>query len=271
LASKASRLPLHKLLLNKATAIWPEGVEKRVLDEVDSTNAEARRIAPGLLAPTWILAQRQTAGRGRRGRAWADPVGNFAASLVMQPKEPAQQVALRSFVAALALYDSFVAATGQSNGLSLKWPNDVLLMGGKVAGILLESSGFGTDVQHLTIGIGVNLLHAPEGQNLEPKAVAPVSLAQTTGIEIAPEAFLNLLAPAYARHEQTFTHYGFAPIREAWLSRAARLSETIVARTTRDEYIGRFETVDEQGNLVLSTAKSREIIPAADIFFEGAC
>ena len=122
---------------------WPAGYGQRVLGEVDSTNAEAARIAGNLDGPEWILGLRQTAGRGRRGRGWADPEGNFAATLVLFPGEPAGRVALRSFVASLALLDAFVAVTGRPDGFALKWPNDVLLNGGKVAGILLEGAGQG--------------------------------------------------------------------------------------------------------------------------------
>ncbi len=264
---KPPPLRLLKPLSNKVVPTWPKGVEKRVLDQVDSTNEEARRIASGLLGPTWIMAHRQTSGRGRRGRAWVDPTGNFAATVVMRPTEPPAQVALRSFVASLALFDAFAMATGRGDAFALKWPNDVLLNEGKVAGILLESSGLGTKVGHLAVGIGVNLIDAPPGTTVEAAATPPVSLAAETGVVLEPETFLNLLAPAYARHEATFTTYGFAPIREAWLARAARLGQTITARTTRHEYVGRFDTVDADGNLVLSTATSREVIPAAEIFF----
>lgn len=267
MASKLPPLRPLKPLSNKSHTAWPEGVGKRILDQVDSTNEEARRIASGLLGPTWILAHRQTAGRGRRGRAWADPKGHFSATLVMRPSEPPAQVALRSFVTSLALFDAFVMATGRADAFSLKWPNDVLLNGGKVAGILLESAGIGTQVGHFAIGVGVNLIDAPVGAAIESRAVAPVSLAGETGVNLTPEAFLDLLAPAYAQHEATFTTYGFAPIREAWLARAARLGEVITARTTRSEHRGRFDTVDEDGNLVLSTTTSRVVIPAAEIFF----
>lgn len=246
---------------------WPEGYGRRVLDTVDSTNAEAARIAPDLSGPEWILGLRQTAGRGRRGRAWTDPPGNFAATLVMRPDEAPDKVALRSFVASLALYDAFVAATGRVQGLALKWPNDVLMNGGKIAGILLESAGHGGGLSHFAIGIGVNLKTAPGSGEVEQGAFPPVSLLAETGISVAPEEFLDLLAAAYARYEAQFVTYGFAPIRELWLSRAARLGEVITARTMRDETTGTFETVDEAGNLVLSTAQTRVAIPAAEIFF----
>jgi len=246
---------------------WPNGYGKRVLAEVDSTNAEATRIAGELAGPEWILALRQTSARGRRGRAWANPEGNFAASLVLRPTETPDKVALRSFVASLALYDAFVAATGRPDGFALKWPNDVLLNGGKLAGILLESAGQSGQVAHLVIGFGINLIQGPAASEVENGAVRPVSLLSETGVAISPEEFLDLLAPAYARYEDQFTQQGFAPIRTAWLDRAARLGEVITARTGTYEATGTFETVDEAGNLILKTAKSRRAIPAAEIFF----
>ncbi|MGH1465268.1 MAG: biotin--[acetyl-CoA-carboxylase] ligase [Cognatishimia sp.] len=247
---------------------WPEGYGRRVLKEVDSTNAEALRAAGTLAGPEWILALHQSAGRGRRGRAWADPTGNFAATLVLHPSETPETVALRSFVASLALFDAFVAVTGRAGAFALKWPNDVLLNGGKVAGILLESAGFaGGQVRHLAIGIGVNLAVAPSTEDLEATATRPVSVLSETGAQVDPETFLDVLAPAYAKWEMQFVTYGFEPIRIAWLARAAKLGEVITARTMRDEYVGTFETVDNGGNLVLKTAQGAVAIPAADIFF----
>jgi BirA family biotin operon repressor/biotin-[acetyl-CoA-carboxylase] ligase len=246
---------------------WPDGYGKRILEEVDSTLDEAARIAADLAGPEWILAKRQTKGRGRRGRDWKEPAGNFAATLVMRPTEPPQVVALRSFVAALAVYDACEALTGRTAGLALKWPNDVLLNGGKLSGILLESAGGGEGVAYLSIGIGVNLVETPMKEWLEPGAVWPVSLLSETGVQVGPEMFLTELAAAYARFELQFTTYGFEPIRTAWLARAAKLGEVITARTTHSETEGTFETVDAEGNLVLNSAKGRVNIPAADIFF----
>ncbi|WP_233192690.1 biotin--[acetyl-CoA-carboxylase] ligase [Acidimangrovimonas sediminis] len=246
---------------------WPAGYGRVILAETDSTNAEAIRRVPLLAGPEWILALRQSAARGRRGRPWAMPEGNFAGTLVMRPTEAPDLVALRSFVAALALHDAFVDATGRAAPFALKWPNDVLLNGGKVAGILLESAGTGRGVAHLVIGIGVNLAAAPAAGEVEPGALRPVSLLEETGAVVTPEEFLDLLASAYAAREAQFTTYGFGPIREAWLQRAARLGEQITARTSQTVQQGRFETVDAQGNLVLDTPDGRRAIPAAEIFF----
>ncbi|AVO37196.1 biotin--[acetyl-CoA-carboxylase] ligase [Pukyongiella litopenaei] len=246
---------------------WPEGYGRRVLDSVDSTLDEAARRAPDLAGPEWILALSQTRARGRRGRSWASPEGNFAATLVLRPDDPPGRAALRSFVAALAVHDACVAATGRTDGFSLKWPNDLLLNGGKLAGILLESTGSAAQTAHLFIGIGVNLIAAPPVEALEPGAVRPAALMPDTGIAVTPEAFLDVLAPAYAARERQFTQYGFDPIRAAWLDRAARLGETITARTGSSETTGAFETVDGSGNLVLKTARGRVAIPAADVYF----
>lgn len=246
---------------------WPEGVARHVLDSVDSTNAHAARIAPGLTGPAWILAHSQTAGRGRRGRPWTSPPGNFHATLVMRPSEPPEVVALRSFAAALALRDAFVALTDLPDAFSLKWPNDVLLNGGKVAGILLESFSQGPGVAHLAIGFGVNLVAAPDPAELEPGAVTPVSLLSETGLRVQPETLLAALAPAYARHEARLVAEGFAPLRRAWLTHAARLGQTIRARTGTQTRQGIFETIDDRGALILRTGSDRAAIPAADVFF----
>lgn len=245
---------------------WPDGYGRRVLAEVDSTLDEAARLAPGLAGPEWILALRQTKGRGRRGRAWQDPTGNFAATLVLRPEGDLGQAALRSFVMALALYQTCVAVSGQTQGFALKWPNDVLLNDGKLAGILLESGGT-AQTRHLSIGVGVNLTHAPAPEQVEAGAVAPVCLAAETGVSCDAEQFLTELAQTYARLEEQFVTYGFEPIRRAWLDQAARLGEEITARMPSRVVTGTFETVDEAGHLVVLTPEGRVAIPAADIFF----
>ncbi|PQO24519.1 biotin--[acetyl-CoA-carboxylase] ligase [Rhodobacteraceae bacterium WD3A24] len=239
---------------------WPAGVGRHVLAEVDSTNAEAARRADSIDLPAWFLGLRQTGGRGRRGRPWADPEGNFAATLLMAPEGPAEQAALRSFVAALALFDAFAAVTGRPGAFALKWPNDVLVNGGKVAGILLEGIR-----DRLAIGVGVNLLNAPPA---DPDAAAPpTSLLSATGTRVTPEELLDALAPAFARWEAVFVAEGFAPVRAAWLDRAARLGRTITARTVRETHEGLFETVDAHGALVLRTARGRVAISAAEVYF----
>lgn len=195
------------------------------------------------------------------------PAGNFAATLILHPNEPPGVAALRSFVMSLALYRAFVEVTGREAAFALKWPNDVLLNGGKVAGILLESAGQAGKMGPLALGVGVNLIAAPGATDVEAGAVRPVSLAAELGVRVMPEVFLDTLARSYATLERQFLDYGFAPIRTGWLAHAARLGEVITARTTRDEIIGTFEDVDGDGNLILRTSQGRRAVAAADVFF----
>lgn len=243
---------------------WPDRTDRLIYDELDSTMAEAARIAPDLARPTWIMARTQTDGRGRRGRRWSAPRGHFAATFVYRPEGTAAQAALRSFAAANAVYEALALKVDRDR-LWLKWPNDVLLDGGKVAGILLESVGTARALNWLAIGIGVNLIEAPSG--LAPTEFPPVGLEQVGGDHADPDEFLSLLASNMATQEKLFGEFGFAPIRRHWLRRAARLGEPIKARTARDDITGIFETIDEAGQLVLQTTKGQVRIPAADVYF----
>jgi len=244
---------------------WPAGFARVILDETDSTMAEARRRAEaGLIQPLWIMAHRQTAGRGRRGRSWAAGDGNLAATLVFRPYCTAAEGARRSFLAANALFEALAIYIDRSR-LSLKWPNDVLLNEGKVAGILLESAGNGPFLDWLSIGIGVNLSTVPEG--IEDAAFGPVSLSGEGGDEVSAETFLSVLASSYATQEAKLEKFGFARIREDWLRHAARLGDVITARTAREEIRGVFDTIDDDGNLILITGTGPKSIPAADIYF----
>lgn len=235
-----------------------------MLDTVDSTMAEAMRRAKDIERPTWILAKTQTAARGRRGRTWVVTEGNLNATLIFRPEATAAEAAKRSFLAANALFQA-LAIYVPSEKLSLKWPNDVLLSGGKVAGILLESSGQGPFVDWLSIGIGVNLKHTPEG--VTDASFAPTNLIAAGGWEVEPRDFLSTLADAYATQEAKLLRLGFGRIRDDWMSNAARLGEVITARTGREDVTGIFDSIDKDGNLVLITGTGPRAISAADVFF----
>ena len=237
--------------------------------EIDSTNAEALRQLAQRDPPFWVVAARQTAGRGRRARPWLSPPGNLAASLALRlvPEGPAP--ALRSFTAALALADALERLCGPALPLALKWPNDVLLEGRKLSGILLEGrSGGGRAPLDLVIGIGVNLIASPPPDAVDTSGPPPISLLEATGRRVAPETLLATFDAAFFAREAQLLAEGFSPIRAAWLARAQGLGAPITARladgTMRE---GRFETVDLAGNLVLKTERGREAISAADIFF----
>lgn len=246
---------------------WPTGTQKFVFDTIDSTMAEARRQAPVTAGAAWFLAHQQTAGTGRRGRAWDSQKGNFAASLLIRPDATPEKLALRSFVAALALFDTLIALTGRDGLFSLKWPNDVLLRGGKLAGILLETIAEGPDRFGLIVGIGVNLRSKPASSVLEHGAIDPRTLSEATGLKITPEQFLDTLAPSFAAWETRLQNFGFQPLQQAWLSRAANIGKPIIARLPNQTVTGTFKTVDETGALIIQGLEQQHVITAADISF----
>jgi BirA family biotin operon repressor/biotin-[acetyl-CoA-carboxylase] ligase len=240
---------------------WPKGYGLRRYEEIDSTNEEARRlIAAGETGPVWLTALRQTSGRGRRGRSWETAGGNLAATLLLRPTRPQAEWAELSFAVAIAVAD-MAASLAQNSRIALKWPNDVLADGKKLAGILLET-GNGPK-PGLAIGIGVNLAYHPEGMEFPA-----TSLAASGATVPSPDEALSLLATGFAGWYDVWREQGFAPIRDAWLARAAGLGTRIRARLATQERWGVFEGIDERGALLLNEGQGRtSALPAADIFF----
>lgn len=244
----------------------PHGYRTIVLDEVDSTNEEAKRLAErGEKGGLWIGARTQTAGRGRRGRAWASRPGNLTATLLLRPALPPAKAAQLSFVAGLAVAETFEALGAAS--VTLKWPNDVLIAGAKAAGILLESSGpVDGKIEWLAIGFGLNLAWAP--QDLPYPATA-TALAQHIGAAPpSPDDALAVLARGWAGLYDTWWRHGLAPIRAAWLERAHGLGQAIVCRLAESEIEGVFEGLDEEGALILRVGQGLRAISAGEVFFK---
>jgi len=230
---------------------------------IDSTNAEAkRRATAGQRGPLWLRAETQSCGIGRGGRTWHSPAGNLYATFLTPFAGDIGNAALMSFVACLAVaetLDHFLKQKEQ-NRVTLKWPNDALLDGKKIAGVLLEAGGE-TDKRWLTIGIGINLSHKPDDARWPPIALAEVADAPT------PPDALTVLAERLEHWQSHFEMEGFAPIREAWLSRAARLGERIEARLASANHSGIFEGIGEDGALLLAADEGDLRIAAADIYF----
>ena len=226
---------------------WPGGYALLELDEIDSTNEEARRrAAAGEQRRLWITAGHQRAGRGRRGRAWQSSPGNLFATLLLRPEKPAGECAQLSFVAALAVSD-MLARFARHTDLALKWPNDVLASGRKIAGILLESeSDADGTVTWLAAGIGVNLAAFPEDTEFPAISVAALGAAPP-----APTDALLHLAAAFAKWYEVWRTAGFAPVREAWLARASGLGSRIRVRLANEEILGVFQGIDDSGALLL--------------------
>jgi BirA family transcriptional regulator, biotin operon repressor / biotin---[acetyl-CoA-carboxylase] ligase len=246
------------------TAAWPKGYGLKAFDVIDSTNEEARRLAAsGEPGPVWISAARQTAGRGRRGRAWDSPTGNLAATLMLRPGKPAGECAQLSFVAAVAAAD-MLAGFAPYAQIRVKWPNDVLADGRKLVGILLESASTGGEAPGwLAIGIGVNLATHPDGTEFPATSLRALGAA----VPSADDALLDLAAQ-FAKWYDVWLAQGFAAIRDAWLARAAGLGTRIRARLATEETSGVFEGIDGSGALILrESAGSVRHVAAGEVFF----
>lgn len=235
--------------------------------ELDSTNAEARRRAEaGAAGPVWISAGLQTAGRGRRGRAWSTATGNLAATLLTLTDRPPAEAAQLSFVAALAACDLADTCLGVG-AARLKWPNDVLVHGRKAVGILVESGARADGRLWLAVGIGVNLKHAP----MDTERPATAFAEHMAGPPPEPLAALEVLADAFERWRSAWAVQGFAPIAADWTARASGLGQRCEARLPNRTLSGVAEGLDNDGALRLRLDDGAlERITAGDVFFGEA-
>lgn len=235
-----------------------------VLETVGSTNAEAlARAAAGESGPLWIVARRQEAGRGRRGRNWISEPGNLYATLLLTDAAPPPAISGICFVAALALHDALLdAAHGLAPAqLKLKWPNDLLLDGRKVAGILVEGTSHAGRTA-AAIGCGVNCVHHPLGTEY------PASDLASSGFPVSPGALLEHLGAAmHARIAEWDRGRNFASVRAAWLARASGVGAPIEVRLQGRSISGIFESLDDGGALILRHDDgARETVAAGDVF-----
>lgn len=242
----------------------------QVFDSLDSTNEEVRRQAEtGAAEGLAVLAKQQTAGRGRRGRAWESPPGNLFLSLLLRPQlngrgaTPAEAATL-SFLTAVALLDALDLATVPAK-LTCKWPNDVLVNGAKAAGILLESrTAPDGALGWVTVGIGVNLAWHPEGMPY------PVTSLVAHGVTVRPEEFAQWLLARYGYWYGRWQAEGFAPVRAAWLARAQGLGQPVIVRLPDGELRGTFVALDDSGALLLELPDGRrQTVTAGDVFPAG--
>lgn len=231
--------------------------------EIGSTNAEALSRAAAGAPEQWLVADRQVTGRGRRGRHWVSEPGNLYASLLLYDPAPLAFNPQICFVAALALHDAVCDCLPSLDPerLRLKWPNDLLLDGKKLAGILVEGASAGTK-QAVVTGIGVNCAHHPDGTPY------PVTDFACEGFSLAPAALFERLASRMLdRLTQWQKGLGFASTRAAWLARAYDLGREIEVKLPERALKGRFEEIDGEGALVLALAGGhRELIRAGDVF-----
>jgi BirA family biotin operon repressor/biotin-[acetyl-CoA-carboxylase] ligase len=239
---------------------WPAGRVR--YEELDSTNSEARRRAEaGESGPIWISTARQTAGRGRRGRVWDSGEGNLAATLLLRPETSASATGQLSFVAALAAAET-AAHFAPSAAITVKWPNDVLAEGKKLAGLLLEG-GSDAKGRWLAVGIGINLAGFPDGTEFPATSLAQLGIAPPSS-----EEALSVLAARFAHWYDLWMDQGFEIVRAAWLARASGLGSPIRARLANHEtHNGLFEGIDEGGALLLNEQGRLRTIAAGEVFF----
>jgi BirA family biotin operon repressor/biotin-[acetyl-CoA-carboxylase] ligase len=227
-------------------------------DTIGSTNAEALALAcRGERGPLWITARRQTAGRGRRGRTWSSEPGNLYASLLLSEPSPPERAAGLSFVAALAVHDAIAEIGVPAHRLAIKWPNDVLCKGAKIAGILIEGQG-----PVVVVGVGINCQQHPSD------ARYPATNLAACGVRVSPQRLFEVLASAmHCRLTQWERGSGFASIRSDWLERVTGIGSDVHVAIAERDVLGRFEAIDETGRLVLRLPDGRcEAIAAADVF-----
>jgi BirA family biotin operon repressor/biotin-[acetyl-CoA-carboxylase] ligase len=233
----------------------PPSFRSVILEEAGSTNTEALKLAlAGEPGPLWVMARRQTQGRGRSGRQWASEPGNLYASLLQRLACPQSVVHQLSLLAGVAVVEAITAAGGAPvAGLRLKWPNDVLIGEAKCAGILPESQIWrgGSEVV-VVIGIGINLASHPTGLGRAATHLA------AHGLSLAPETMLGFLAESIRRWIEAWDcGAGFSRVRAAWLGYAGAVGESLTVDTGRERIAGTFLDLDDGGALVMRDAQGR--------------
>jgi BirA family biotin operon repressor/biotin-[acetyl-CoA-carboxylase] ligase len=232
---------------------------------VDSTSDEMKRLAErGADEGTLVWADEQTGGHGRLGRRWISPPGNLYVSILLRPAATATQSVQLTFVTAVALADVIAAVLPPSRRVGCKWPNDVLVDGRKVSGILLESQSKpdGT-LAALVIGVGVNIgSHPPDEAVMYP----PTSLHAEGARDEEPGSLLQRLCPTFLGWFDIWQHRGFEPVRRAWLDRAEKLHQPVEVRTDTSIIEGVFVGVDSHGAMLVQQGDRRRAILAGDVF-----
>lgn len=235
-----------------------------IVPQTGSTSADLlARLAQGELIPEghWLVADRQTGGRGRQGRAWLDAPGNFMGSTVVRLTEHEPAASSLSFVAALATYEAVIAHLGAPQLVQLKWPNDVLLAGDKLCGILLERSG-----EFAVIGIGVNLAGAPQLADRRAGNLAQIAPAPDR------DTFARELAVSFDRELDRWRQFGLTPLLNRWLAAAHPLGAPLTVHSSDGAAVsGMFAGLDPDGALRLRLADgSTRVIHAGDVTLEGS-
>jgi BirA family biotin operon repressor/biotin-[acetyl-CoA-carboxylase] ligase len=250
------------------------GYRLEAYDRIGSTNVEAmERAREGDRGSIWFVTSEQTAGRGRRQRAWIAPRGNLASSVLEVLRITPATAATLGFAAGLATeaalrkvsVEAALRAGPQPLKYDLKWPNDVLTGGKKLVGISLDAETVG-DRLAVVAGIGINIVAAPEGT-----PTPAISLA-ALGVQVGAEELFSVLSDAWVEFRGIWDNgRGFGDIRKAWLDRAAGLGQAVAIKSAGSTIEGTFDTIDEQGCMIVRTQGGKLVpITAGDVYFGSA-
>ncbi|QZD89639.1 biotin--[acetyl-CoA-carboxylase] ligase [Qipengyuania aurantiaca] len=233
----------------------------RTVPETGSTNADLAaqlRAGEALGEGSWLVADRQTAGRGRQGRTWFDGHGNFMGSTIVRPHERDPAPASLALVTALAVYEAVVPLIAKPSELTLKWPNDLMLAGAKLSGILLEREG-----DAIIVGIGVNLAAAPDLPDRRTVALSAFGPAPER------DTFARSLAASFDRELDRWRSFGLEPLVRRWESVAHPQGTSLRVHPPGEEPIlGAYAGLTEDGALRLRLAGGESrVIHAGDVMF----
>ena len=233
------------------------------LESTDSTNEEAKRLAlDGAPEGTVVWARKQTAGKGRRGRSWVSGEGNLFCSILLKPECHAFKAVQLSFIASLSMAEAAASVLPKGTFVNCKWPNDVLVEGRKISGILLETQTVPLGgMDWMVIGAGLNITDFPE--DVEFPAT---SLVREKAREVSAGEMLETFCLRFLAGYVTWKNLGFEPARKAWLKRAAWLGEEITVRLDHETLKGEFKELDKDGTLILLHNGVERRITAGDVF-----
>lgn len=240
------------------------GYQLLSFDSIGSTNAEGLvRAKAGEAGPLWLVTDHQVSGRGRRNRSWISPRGNLAASILEVVAVQPAVAATLGFAAGVALAEAL-----RSFGIAVdvKWPNDVLLRGGKLSGILLEAESLTEGRMAVVTGIGVNVVGAPQGVPYTATSLADA------GTGISAEQLFTALSDRWVEARQLWdAGRGMAGLRTKWLACAAGVGGPVTIQVGGRTVTGTFETIDESGHLIVATTDGRRVpIASGEVFFGNA-
>ncbi len=249
--------------------VLPDPFSLVQLDCIDSTNDEAGRLAAlGARDATVVWALEQTAGRGRRARTWVSPKGNLYCSLLLRPECSPGQSAQLGFIAADSIAEAVSSVLPATARLTCKWPNDVLVNGRKIAGVMLEAEiSNNGHLDWLVVGSGLNIESHPLGLELAATSL----LAEGCDKEKAnAESMLKLYCRHFRNRLAVWQKSGFASVRQAWLERAHGLGSEIMVRAENEVLSGIFQGLDDNGALMLEQNGTKRLITAGDVYLPSA-